>query len=226
MILAIDTSTKLATVALVEEAGVVAEVSLLSERSHSVVVLPMVEQMLALSGKSFDDIACIACGQGPGSFTGLRIGASVAKGLAFALDKKIVPVSSLDALAYNVLAEGYTICPMLDARKQYVYTALYQYEGGAMVRLEAAVTLAVPELIERGSAYNRPMYFVGEGAQKYRELLAAVPGAVIAAPHLSMQRAGSLGAYALAAAETLTPLSASEFAPVYMSRSQAEEDHD
>ena len=225
MILAIDTASKTASVALVEQGGVAAEYSILSEKTHSRVILPMIEGMFSSAGKRPKDIRFIACAEGPGSFTGLRIGAAVAKGLAYTLNKKIVPVSSLDALAYNVFINGRTICPMIDARKGHVYTSFYRYEEGRLVRLSDRMTLPVKEAMNKAKKFGMPVLFVGGGASIYAALLKDADGSQVVPQHISRSGAGVLGAYALGVLGERHAVEGGVFIPVYMSRSQAEEDN-
>lgn len=223
MILAIDTASKTASVAIVEEGIVISEFSVLSEKTHSKAVLPMINSMFECAGKKIEDIEYIACSSGPGSFTGLRIGAAVAKGLSFSLSKQIVPVATLDALAYNALAENYIICPMIDARRNHVYTAFYKYEGHKLTRITDYMTVSITEALKTGAEFTKPLYFLGSGAEAYSDRLKEVKNGIIAPCHINMHRAGSLGVYAYVHFDALIPVYGYEFTPVYMSRSQAEE---
>lgn len=220
MVLAIDTASETASAAIVEGTEIIAEFSVKSVKTHSKAVLPMIGELFSRSDKKLIDIDYVACCAGPGSFTGLRIGAAVAKGLAFAHNKKIVPVSSLDALAYNVLIEGYTICPMIDARGGHVYTALYKNECGRLSLPTDYLTIPVADALDSALKYGLPVCFTGSGAKKYREKLDGV-NTVIAPEHLIMHRAGVLGVYACKYSDSLKQVSGGEFAPLYMSRAQA-----
>jgi tRNA threonylcarbamoyladenosine biosynthesis protein TsaB len=127
--LAIDTSTMTASVASLKNSEVVGEVFVNLKINHSPMLLPVIEMLCVASGMKLDEVDLFVCTIGPGSFTGVRIGVSTVKGFALAAGKPVVGVSTLDALAMNLLGSPVKICPMLDARKNHVYTALYGTDG-------------------------------------------------------------------------------------------------
>jgi len=220
-ILAIDTTGLAASVALVTEGKTVAEFTLSHEMTHSQTIMPLVEHMADTLQFPLADIDGIACASGPGSFTGLRIGVATAKGLAFALGKKIVPVPTLDALAYNVFETEAVIAPIMDARRNQVYTALYRWENSKLLRLTDYLAEDIGVVIERAAAYGKAV-FLGDGVPVHHAMLTACNGFVLAPPHLNMQRAAAVGAYALAAIGQERWVTADAFAPFYIRPSQAE----
>lgn len=129
-VLAIDTSSIVASVAIVEEEKLVAEFTINNKKTHSQTLLPMLEQMVKFADVSLESVDAIAISGGPGSFTGLRIGAATAKGLGLALNKPLIHVPTLKALAYNMVGTSEFICPIMDARRSQVYTGIYRFEIG------------------------------------------------------------------------------------------------
>jgi tRNA threonylcarbamoyladenosine biosynthesis protein TsaB len=125
-ILALETATNTVGLALMEEEQVLGEITLDLGRHHAEVLLPALDKLFAMTGLTPEEVDLLACTIGPGSFTGLRIGISTVKGLALAMDRPIVGVSTLEALALNALPTNGWICPMLDARKSQVFTSLYR----------------------------------------------------------------------------------------------------
>ena len=129
-LLAIDTTGQTASVAVLEDDTLLAEYTINYHMTHSQTIMPMIEQICNMIKLNKNEIDYIACSCGPGSFTGLRIGAATAKGLALGLDISVVAVPTLDALAYNIFDTSAVICPIMDARRQQVYTAFYQWNEG------------------------------------------------------------------------------------------------
>ncbi|HTZ40153.1 MAG TPA: tRNA (adenosine(37)-N6)-threonylcarbamoyltransferase complex dimerization subunit type 1 TsaB [Syntrophales bacterium] len=220
--LAIDTATKTAGVALLRDETLLVEYFFNLDVNHSETVLPAVHQGLARAGIDVDDVDLFALTLGPGSFTGLRIGASTVKGLAVATGKPVVGVSTLEALAYNAI--GYTglVCPLLDARKGEVYTALYRRnaEGFLDVVLEEQAT--TPRLFLSG--IEGEILFLGDGLAVSGELIRQrfSQRAHFAPPNLQTIRASSvalLGRWRHGRGEQLDVIS---FVPRYLRRSEAE----
>ncbi|AFK87618.1 MULTISPECIES: tRNA (adenosine(37)-N6)-threonylcarbamoyltransferase complex dimerization subunit type 1 TsaB [Thermoanaerobacterium] len=195
-VLAIDSSSKTATVALVDESGLIGEFSI-NHLRHSVILMPMMDELLKMAEVKKEEITHIAVCEGPGSFTGLRIGAATAKGLAQSLDVPIVGVSSLDALAYNVGEFKGIICSMIDALRGNVYTAFYR--GGYEInRLKDVSLEEVSEVISTAKGYSEEVLFVGDGTIAYKDTLKiALPDAIFASPINNISRASSVGMIAL-----------------------------
>ena len=124
-ILGIDSSGLVAATALMSDGIVTAEYQIHNKKTHSQTLMPMISEMMSMADVKPEELDAIAVSEGPGSFTGLRIGASIAKGLAWTLKIPIVPVSSLMGLAANVEMPGQIVCPIMDARRNQVYTAVY-----------------------------------------------------------------------------------------------------
>ena len=149
MILAIDSSSLVASVALVDENTVIAEYTMNLKKTHSQTLLPMINEIFKMTGIDKKSLSAIAVTQGPGSFTGLRIGAATAKGLALALDLPIVGVSTIEMMAYNFNHCNKLICPIMDARRNQVYTGIYECEKDELKRVVEDVALSIEELIEK-----------------------------------------------------------------------------
>jgi tRNA threonylcarbamoyladenosine biosynthesis protein TsaB len=168
-VLGIDTSTSCGSIGLIEDERFLCEYSLEGKASHSERVLKTIDRVLEDSGISIGDIDGFAVSVGPGSFTGLRIGVSAAKGLAFATGKPVGGVSTLDALAQNVRYCPYLICPVLDARKGEVYAALYRNTGKeGLIKLAPEIAIKPADFLER---INENTLFLGNGVYPYCDLI-------------------------------------------------------
>ena len=220
-VLAIDTTGLVASVALVTEEKVVGEFTLNHEMTHSQTIMPLVERLTDMLGFDLADADCIACASGPGSFTGLRIGAATAKGLAYALNKKIAAVPTLDALAYNVFDAGAAVVPIMDAKRNQVYAALYVWENGKLCRQTEHMAEDIQTVINLARMHERAV-FLGDGTAVHHAAILAQSEFAIAPPHLNAQRAAAVGAYALAMVSESEWVSADVFMPVYLRPSQAE----
>ena len=126
-ILALDSSGLVASVALTEDDDLIAEYTVQYKKTHSQTLLPMLEEIRKMVELDLKEVDAIAVAAGPGSFTGLRIGSATAKGLAFALEKPIIPVPTLDGLAYQMYGTDALVCPIMDARRNQVYTGIYEF---------------------------------------------------------------------------------------------------
>lgn len=165
-ILALDSSGLVASVAVVENDNLLGEYTIHYKKTHSQTLLPMLDEVAKMIELDLNTLDAIAVSAGPGSFTGLRIGSATAKGLGLALKKPIVSVPTVDALAFNLWGAKDQICPLMDARRQQVYTGLYEFspENSLTVRLPQCV-LSVQELIERVNASGRKTIFLGDGVE-------------------------------------------------------------
>lgn len=162
-ILAVDSTAVTASVAVTENERLLAEYTVLNGNTHSETLLPMVESALKTLGLTIKDIDLFACSEGPGSFTGVRIGAATIKGLAFAQEKPCVGVSTLKALAYNLVGYSGLICPVMNARRSQVYTALFESDGERLTRLMDDSALPISELDTILSQKRVPVRFCGDG---------------------------------------------------------------
>ncbi|MDY3282420.1 tRNA (adenosine(37)-N6)-threonylcarbamoyltransferase complex dimerization subunit type 1 TsaB [Dysosmobacter sp.] len=222
-ILALETSAKACSAAVTEDGRVLASAFQCTGLTHSRTLMPMVEAMLKNAELTLGDCDAIAVANGPGSFTGIRIGVSAAKGLAFSAEKPAVGVSTLEAMARNVaFADGLAVCAM-DARRQQVYNAVFRARGGRLTRLTPDRPIALAELAAELKDSDEPKIIVGDGAVLcYNYLSEAGISCALAPPHLLQQSAVSV---ALAAEEILATGgggTAQELAPVYLRPAQAE----
>ena len=219
LILALESSAKAASVALCRDGVLIAQSQQCSGLTHSCTLLPMAEQMLKNTDTRLADVDAIAVARGPGSFTGVRIGVSTAKGLAWGAQKPAIGVSTLEAMAYHGLAagEGALVCAAMDARRSQIYNALFEIRGGKPVRLceDRAISLAGEEL----GKMQKSVFLVGDGAQLcYNTCLDMGIPAVLAPGNLVSQSAWGVAM----AAFGQTPAPAEELLPVYLRLSQAE----
>lgn len=222
LILAADTGTDVLTVALWAEEGVRAEVTAHCPRLHSERIVPLVDWILAQGRISLSDITALAIGVGPGSFTGLRIGAATWKGLALANNLPLVAVPSLDAMARLAAeAEGY-VCPVLDARMKEVYGAIYRYEDGRREKLTEDRVCPVDVLLDELPEDARPT-FLGDGVGRYgAEIRARLPRARFAPPAMDGPRASAVAEEASALLTAGVETNPEAVNPVYLRKSQAE----
>jgi tRNA threonylcarbamoyladenosine biosynthesis protein TsaB len=162
-ILSIDSSAIAASVAVCEDTTLLAEYTLNNGNTHSETILPMVESALKMLGLSVSDIDLFAVSNGPGSFTGVRIGTATVKGLAFGKGKPCVGVSTLEALAYNLVGYKGIICPVMNARRSQVYTALFESDGERLTRVIEDTPMSISELDELLSECGEAVRFCGDG---------------------------------------------------------------
>lgn len=219
LILAFESSAKPASAVLVKDGQLLSQYMQCSALTHSRTLLPMAEDMLKNAELRLSDVDLIAVAHGPGSFTGIRIGVSTVKGLAWAAEKPCVGVSTLEAMAWHGLAVGGYICPVMDARRSQVYNALFKIENGRPVRMTEDRPIALEELAKEVTALGAPVFLIGDGAALCFEYFTAhgVP-CVMAPDNLRWQDAWGV---AMAAADK-TPGNADELLPVYLRLSQAE----
>ncbi len=170
-ILALDSSAIVATVALCEDEELLGEYTIRNGNTHSETLLPMVESLLGFFSLSPDEIDLFAVSAGPGSFTGVRIGAATVKGLAFDTQKPCIAVSTLEALAQNLSITDGLICPVMNARRKQVYTALFRAKNGILTRLMPDDAIAISELDARLAAFDEPVLLVGDGYEITAPLL-------------------------------------------------------
>lgn len=221
-ILAVEASGSVAGVALTEDNILRAEFTLNYKMTHSQTIMPLineVKQYLNLDLKSIDYIACSA---GPGSFTGLRIGAATAKGIAMGIKKPIVPVSTLAGLAYNVYMTDALICPVIDARRDQVYTAFYEWKDGKLNTVIEDRIAMIDDVIKEAQEFNKTVIFVGDGIFVHTDKINSVNTFVMAPASCNMQRASSVASLAAELVKEGRYIEGSSFVPVYLRKSQAE----
>lgn len=223
-ILAIESSGLVASAALVTEDTMLAEYTVNFKKTHSQTLLPMVEEIVRMVGIELCELDAIAVSSGPGSFTGLRIGSATAKGLGLALKKPIVPVPTTQGIAANLYGAEGIICPLMDARRNQVYTGLYRYNKDGFAVVEDQMAVLVDEIIEKVNALGEPVTYLGDGVEAFSAILkekTTVPYS-FAPLHMSKQRAGALAARALELYKEGKVQSAGEHEPDYLRLSQAE----
>lgn len=219
LILAFESTAKAASVALVEDGHLISQYSQCSALTHSRTLLPMAEDMLKNAELTLDKVDLFAVAHGPGSFTGIRIGVSTVKGLAWAADKPCVGVSTLEAMAWHGLAAGGYICPVMDARRNQVYNALFKIENGKPQRLCEDRPIALAQLADELRALNAPVLLVGDGAELTEKYLSEQGLPYTVAPeNLRWQSAWGVAM----AAQDKEPGNADSLLPVYLRLSQAE----
>jgi len=223
-ILAVESSGMVAAVAVVREGRLIGEYFLDHEKTHSQHLMPLVEQLLAGLDMEIADIDIFAASKGPGSFTGLRIGLATVKGLAQALDKPIIGVPTLDGLAYNLLSRQGLICPIMNARREQVYTSIYR-SNGKLLRLDEYMAIPVIELVQKLRAFDEPVMFNGDGVPAYWDIIKNEMGdkALMAPINLLTQRASSIACLALDMYKIEGAQKYTEVVPFYLRKSQAEQ---
>lgn len=216
-ILAVDTSAVCAAVAVTEDGKILSESQTNTGLTHSRTLMPMIDSTLKNAEISLDSIDFFACSAGPGSFTGIRIGVAAIKGLCDGLKKKCLPVSTLEALAYNLLGRSCTAVSVMDARCNQVYCGIFRVEGEKVTRLADDEAIKIEDLGEKLKAYE-DIIFVGDGAGLCHKAL----GYSVASPSELFQKGSSV---AFCAAENYSEdklLDASDVLPVYLRLPQAE----
>ena len=223
-ILAIDSSSLVASVAVVEDDIMVAEYTINHKKTHSQTLLPMIDEIMRMSEQDINSLDAIAVSGGPGSFTGLRIGSAVAKGLGFVIDKPLIHIPTLDGLAYNMYRYDKLICPIMDARRSQVYTGLYHFENGKFVCDLEQCQKDIHDLISVINETGRDVVFLGDGVKVYKSVIEEEVKVMyeFAPAHMNMQRAASVAALAVEYYKQGKTESAEEHEPNYLRKSQAE----
>lgn len=219
-ILAVDTSSAVASAAVVDGEKLVSEEILNNKLTHSQTIMPMIKSVLEKSEMTVKDIDAFVVVNGPGSFTGLRIGISAVKALAHAADKPCIAVSTLEAMAYNFPFEDKLICPIMDARRGEVYNAVYRYNGKAMEEVRAPRALTIQECCADVGTMDGYVIFLGDGLPVFRQTITEILGekALFAPANLNAQRAASAAVAAVGKEQT----EYNRLVPVYLRKSQAE----
>ena len=219
LILAFESSAKAASVALLRDGRLLGQSTQISALTHSRTLLPMAEDLLRNCELKPVDVDLFAVAQGPGSFTGIRIGVSTVKGLAWAADKPCVGVSTLEAMAWHGVAAGGIVCPVMDARRSQVYNALFEIRGGRPVRLCEDRPISLEELAAELEKLASPVFLLGDGAALTADFLQKRGLPFRLAPDNLLWQDGWGVAMA---AQDKTPISGEELLPVYLRLSQAE----
>ncbi len=231
-VLAIDSSGLVATVAVVEDNELLAEYTTNYKKTHSQTLLPMLEHVKEMIDLDLNTVDYLAVAAGPGSFTGLRIGSATVKGLGLALNKPVVEVPTLEGLAYNLCGTSHLVCPLMDARRNQVYTGIYEFETDEhtwqMKTVKEQCAVDVAEIIEVCNALGRSVIFLGDGVPVYEGKIAEfcqVPYS-FAPAGMNRQRAAAVATLAVKYAKEGKVVSAAEHAPEYLRKSQAERERE
>ena len=224
LLLAIESSGLVASVALMADDKLIGEYTTNFKKTHSQTLLPMLDEVVKMTGIELESLDAIVVSGGPGSFTGLRIGATTAKGLGLALDKPLVNVPTVDGIAYNLFGVEKVICLIMDARRQQVYTGLYTFEGSEFKVLCKEKAVGIADIVEEINQMGRPVVFLGDGVAVYKKYIEEhiQVDCSFAPPHLNAQRAGALAALGKIYYEAGMTQSADEHVPEYLRLSQAE----
>ena len=193
-VLGLDSSGLVASVAVVEDAELRGEYTINYKKTHSQTLLPMLDEVAKMMELDLETIDAIAVAGGPGSFTGLRIGSATAKGLGLALQKPLIHVPTVDALAYNLAGHRDLVCPLMDARRNQTYTGLYAFEGNEMQVLCEQCAVGIEEIVEKVNEQNRPVVFLGDGVPVFTAFIEENCKVLytFAPAHISRQRAGAV----------------------------------
>lgn len=222
LVLAIDTTAVAASAALVDDNGIIAVFNVNNKLTHSQKLLPMIDSVITQSGYGIKDVDLFAVSAGPGSFTGVRIGISAVKGLAFANNVPCVSVSSLEALAYMNKNCGAVLCPVMDARRDEYYNALFDSGFNRMTEDRA---ISASELEAQLAKFDR-VILNGDGADKFfRWLDGRISGVVLSGEITMLQNAGAVGLCALNKYKNGENVSSFELAPFYLRKPQAEREY-
>lgn len=252
-ILGLDSSGLVASVAVVEDDVLQAEYTINHKKTHSQTLMPMLQAISQMIELELDTVDAIAIAAGPGSFTGLRIGAATAKGLGLAMNKPLVEVPTLEGLAYNLSGTTKLVCPIMDARRNQVYTGIYEFitdvcqsasddatskivDAGQCSRemkehlqvVQSQCALDITEIIDKLNELGREVVFLGDGVPVYKEVIAEkmqVPFSFAPANN-NRQRAASIAALGAVYAKQGKVVTAAEHQPEYLRKSQAEREQE
>ena len=223
-ILAIDSSSMVATVAITTDGILNAEYTINHKKTHSQTLLPMIAEIVKLLEIDMDSIDAVAITGGPGSYTGLRIGSATAKGIGLALNKPIINVPTMDALAYNLYSSQYVICPIMDARRGQVYTGIYKFEETEMKTIKPQCIMMIDELIKELDTIKESVMFLGDGVDVHKQLIDDIMDTkhYYAPASMNRHKASTLGTIAEIYYKNGKTETAKEHKPEYLRLSQAE----
>ena len=227
-ILGVDSSGMVASVALVDEDILVAEYSVNYKKTHSQTLLPMLDEIVQMTEFDLNELDGIAVASGPGSFTGLRIGSATVKGLGYALDKPVLSVPTCYALAYNLWGTDNIVCPIMDARRNQVYTGIFKFEDTKLQVLMDQEAMDINDLLAKLKEYDKNVIFLGDGVPVYKEVIEQCNDISFsfAPAHLNRQRAAAVAALGMVYAKEGNFIDADEFKPIYLRKSQAERERE
>lgn len=222
-ILGIESSSMVASVALLTDELITVEYTVNYKKTHSQTLLPMIDTVASMVELDLSELDAIAVSGGPGSFTGLRIGAATAKGLGLALDKPLIHVPTVDALAYNMYGCEGLVCPMMDARRGQVYAGIYRMKDGMEI-LKPQYAADLEELLDELGRMGEPVVFLGDGVPVSLDAIrqSCRVNWRLAPPNMNRQRAASVAALGAMYYRAGRTESAAEHTPDYLRLSQAE----
>lgn len=223
-ILAIESSGMTASVAVMQEDRLIGVYSVNNKKTHSQTLLPMIDEIVKKTQTDLNNLDAIAVSAGPGSFTGLRIGSATAKGLGLALDKPIVTVPTLEAMAYNYAGSDKVICPMMDARRQRAYTGIYDFQNGRINALWDQTVEPIDVIADKINEIGKSVVFLGDGADVYKSyLIDNIKVDYQFAPlHMTQQSAASVAFLGMEMLKEGKAQSAASHKTIYLRPSQAE----
>lgn len=221
-----------ASAAVLNEETVLAEYTVNHKKTHSQTLLPMIDEIITMLDMDLSEITAIAAAAGPGSFTGLRIGASTVKGLAEVMGCPVISVPTLEGLAYNMYGTKGLVCPIMDARRNQVYTGIYRFENDKLICVLSQCAVSIEEICSKLSETARGreenVVFLGDGVPVFKDYIEEnlkVPFS-FAPPHMSRQKASSVAALGMVYIREGKICSAGEHRPDYLRMSQAERERD
>ncbi|MCF0128725.1 MAG: tRNA (adenosine(37)-N6)-threonylcarbamoyltransferase complex dimerization subunit type 1 TsaB [Pseudobutyrivibrio sp.] len=224
-ILAIDGSGLVASVAITEDDNLLAEYTTGYKKTHSQTLLPMIDEITRMLNLDLEEVDALAVAAGPGSFTGLRIASATAKGIGLALDKPIIPVPTVDALAFNLWGCHDVICPIMDARRGQVYTGLYTFdEQNEFSVIKPQCAVAFEEIAKAINELGRSVVFLGDGVPVFRTVIEDIIKVdfSFSPAGFNRQRAAAVAALGRKLFDEGQFESADEHRPDYLRLSQAE----
>jgi len=226
-VLAIESSSITASVAIVMDDLLTAEYTINHKKTHSQTLLPMIAEICKMTETEMNSLDLIAVSNGPGSFTGLRIGCATGKGLGLALDIPVVSVPTLEAMAYNLYGYEKIICPIMDAKRSHVYTGIYTWSDKAGDKIHILLNqciLSIEELIEKLNELDKEVVFIGDGVPVNKLIIESNMKAKysFAPAHMSSQRAASVAVLGKELYDEGKSVNARELLPEYLRPTQAE----
>lgn len=226
-VLSLDSATEAATCSIIDDDRLLGEITFNYKKQHSTILMPMIDNLLTNLNLDIESIDGFVVSKGPGSFTGLRIGLATIKGLCQATNKPFVSICTLDALAYNMAYTTGIICPILDALRDNVYTALYTFENNELKRLSEHMVISINDLIVLIKGYNEPACFIGDATLKFKDQLKeALTTSSFAPVHLNLVKASSLAELGITLLKNGTYEDLFDSAPIYLRKSQAEREYE
>ena len=226
-VLGIDTSSNATSIAVIEDNKLICEYTVNTKTTHSQKLMPMIENMLKISEINVNDMDMISICQGPGSFTGLRIGMATAKALSHVNNLPIVGVNSLELLAGNMDLSDKKICSILDAQRTQVYMGQYKFENNKLVEIKSVDVVEIDELLEELKSSNEEWILVGEAVYKYEDKIKEIENICVPAPSHNVNKASSLCTIAMSKYDqNIDVYDCYTINPVYIRKSQAEVQYD